>query len=203
MHSHSHSTDPDQSPPSPPSRGGRQFVVPNREELAQLEAFWSWFLRAVPRSLQGQRWGGAKEATLKALCKRAAGDPLAILAKAPVSIEVLTLSIRSDLMRKFRSERWVRNMAESGIGFRSYVNADQWKDPLPDDLSRPSLELVRDPEESKQAIADRNMLALLADPEVPEERKASERERWIAQNPGERPPWLTRPEQPTVEGPQP
>jgi hypothetical protein len=164
-------------PPQPPLRGGRFSVDPSREEQAQLEGFWAWFLRVRPLLLNSALWGGGKQAAMKALAAKAADRRLTVA-------ELLEV-VKGDLERKFRDAKWVNDWALSGRGFRSYVRDDDWESTLPPPVRAPQAA----PLEDKGAVADRNLVALLRDPDVPPERKEVAKQRWLEHHPGAPPPW--------------
>jgi hypothetical protein len=174
---HSYSNRSGGTPPTPPA-GGRSRPAepePDREQLAQLEGFWAWLLRARPPQLNSALWGGGKKATMRAIVSRAN--------EARVTVGELLEQLRRDLARKFRDPRWVSDWSSSKRGLRNYVRNDDWQTPLP------TVEQPRPAEVPETSNPDAWLMAQLTDPAVPEDKKQGFKARWIELHPGQRPPW--------------
>jgi hypothetical protein len=107
-----------------------------------------------------------------------------------MSIGEVIAAVRADLARKFLDGKWVRDWSLSGRGFRSYVRDEDWLSPLPPPPAPPANEWPdTDAGEDKATIAERNLVALLRDPDVEPDRKAAAKQKWLERNPGRSPPW--------------
>jgi len=143
------------TPPKPPRVGGASPPAASldSETAALLDSFWAWFKAARPIGLNTQLWGGAKPDSLRVLVRRTHGRADPLFPQEPVHLRLLLERIKADLSVKFKSEKWITDTVMSGVGFRSYVSKDQWKEELPrGDRPRPRL-VEPDPAELERQAA--------------------------------------------------